>query len=254
MSTDENNKVTEKSPIDIDKMQVQELINQISKLSKDVHVGHLKDLLHQAIKDRLYNVYGIDTSHRLFGEAREKNQVFNFNNGYDWNENRFLEFIRVNFAGDMDEFQTYDNISKLYDSHYFKYNDIGRYEWHYDTLTSVVDMLYGLITGQWQKNYHEANKIMEAAHKNPDGSITITIFKNVGNPDVIPSERWIKLRPYKNGRLDISGLTRDEEGRIKSALEAKRFLRPYPITEPYHHPSYPDYSFEKIAYYQWQYK
>lgn len=145
---------------------------------------------------------------RFFGS-----RLFDFEESVEWNKARFDEWLRRNYNSDKKMFLAYAMNNSLFWHYHFRITSDGNFTIS-DIQYSASNLIYFLrfmIFGEYDVDFGPAMKIAEELKK-ADYNL-----KGIKIGDIT-----LDIKSYKNGRLDIKGLTPKLLTNIRRMIEGKK--------------------------------
>ncbi|NJO63181.1 MAG: hypothetical protein HC836_34670 [Richelia sp. RM2_1_2] len=193
---------------------VNETLDFLKQNSNLIDVSDLREPTERLTKTLIGNaldIYPGETTY--FGRY-----LFDLLQSVEYNVARFNEWLDKNFAGDVETFKLYAANTSLFYSYYLnvdgKNYSISQIQY---SAPNLFYFLRGIILGKFDEDFEIANEIADE-------------FKKAGNnlKFVLIGNQTIDVKAYNNGRLDIKGLTSEQETKVKNLIANKKrsFLNP----------------------------
>lgn len=150
----------------------------------------------------------------LFGSVVNRDNVFDLSLDFKENEKRFNLWVNQNF-GSKKTFYDYYYCNTIFKSYHFRSKN-GNYFSSDDMIIAIFfHFMYFLIKNEKYENLAKGNELADKYTKKNIQSYNIWQGCQV-------SELGIYVKFYKNGRIDIKGLTEEQETKIEYFYELSR--------------------------------
>ncbi len=181
----------------------------------------LSSIVESITENKLQAIIGFyPKESRFFGRS-----LFDFSKSLEWNTDRFNQWLKKNYDGNKELFLEYANNNSLFWHYYFRTNSdkILIHGSHYTiseiqySASNLFYFLRGVILKVYDKDYTEATKLRDQFKAAGYNMNYIHILNNKNE-----CVQKIHVKSYKNGRLDIKGLTPGQELYIKNLITNKK--------------------------------
>ena len=207
----------------MDNTKKKELVSYIKETIDILDTYDLEDVKKKINKSLIEEKLNVSYDNEIFGNLLNinKTNVFDLSLDFKENEKRFKLWVNQNF-GSQKTFYDYYHCQQIFKWYYFRlkgenyYCSFGKINFGF-----FFDFMYFIVKNEKHENLAQGNELADKYRQ-------INSYKNFWKGCEIKELNNIYVKFYKNGRIDIKGLTENQKFKIEYLYELSKKRLKYP--------------------------